>query len=647
MNNYDNYIEFTENVIKRVQFTKSQTKDLDDLIQRIEQRQNDSNLYLAVIGEFSSGKSTFINALLRDNLLKTSALVTTSVATRLYYGKSIDIKVKFANLPSMININKKNINVGCSIFVGVISWLIIIVIFKLTILPMILLLVVTTFMSMGVFSYQPDHTKNLVTSDDIISSGIDIREFIHKITSEEEIAKEIVSLDISHPALFLQNNIVIIDLPGTNATNTRHVEVTQAVVSKEADLAMIIIPATQPLTDSLVEFLRVTVSSCLHRCIFIVSRMDQISNKEHNRMLTNVRGRLLDRLEVSTQKLYWCSAQVIMDDLTGEIQAIKNPQFWIDQFSQMQVEIIERLHTERQEIINENIERLLTQLLNQLQGHLYTQWHHYREREAQIQRETIQDIETFKNEQYRECINKVDQAVNRTENNINDSIEKFRDQTMTKVKSAIFGASDWDDLKYIVNYKISNILRENQNLLSKNIEKECHNLSQSVQEVGRFFDKKFTEVYQNLRALGGRIQNQSVFSSNSISIDAYSVISSAQELNISNFSNAIKGFFSHFFPGLLDNRKQEVWDEIRPKIYNYFSEVKKQVQPTVNKDADNIKNVINQRINAYITHYKSVVDDMLNQQKKELQRLNKLQVTIQSDLAEIERRQLQIRINSS
>lgn len=108
MNNYNNHIEFTENVIKRVQLPQSQTTDLYNLIQRIQQRKNDPNLYLAVIGEFSSGKSTFINALLRDNLLKTSALVTTSVATRLYYGKSIDIKVKFANLPSMININKKN-----------------------------------------------------------------------------------------------------------------------------------------------------------------------------------------------------------------------------------------------------------------------------------------------------------------------------------------------------------------------------------------------------------------------------------------------------------------------------------------------------------------------------------------------------------
>jgi GTPase SAR1 family protein len=36
-------------------------------MKRIRKRCADPNLYLAVIGEFSSGKSTFINALLRDD----------------------------------------------------------------------------------------------------------------------------------------------------------------------------------------------------------------------------------------------------------------------------------------------------------------------------------------------------------------------------------------------------------------------------------------------------------------------------------------------------------------------------------------------------------------------------------------------------
>jgi GTPase Era involved in 16S rRNA processing len=644
MKNYDNHIQFAEDVINRSQLPESKRGSLNQLIQRIKQRQNDPCLYLAVIGEFSSGKSTFINALLRDNLLKTSALVTTAAATRLSYGKNIDVKVNFANVPSIFQ-KRTNINIDSSFLIIPIILLIITFIFQPPAIIVTILTALILSISVAIFSDKQNDSQKTVTSQVLMENSIEIRDFINQVTSEEKIAKQVIDININHPATFLQNNIVIIDLPGTNASNERHAKVTREVVEKEADAAIIIIPATQPLTESLTEFLRVTISSYLNRCIFIVSRMDQIRQREHNRMLSNVRKRLVERLEINPTELYWCSAQAVMDDVTGEQPSGNNSEFWSDQFAQMQVEIIQRLQSERTAIISENIQRLFSQLFEQMKNNLQAQWTEYRQREAQLQAETIQDLESFKHEQYRQCIRMIDTAINKTENKINDYIESCRDRTISKVRDAVFDASDWDKLKYVVNTKVVTIVQEQQNSLSGKIQSECHNLSQSAQEAGQYFDKKFTEVYRSLRVLGGRVKNQSAFSSSSISINTSSVVASAKELNSSNFSNAIAGFFSHFFPGLLDSRKQEIWDEIRPQIYDYFSKIKKQVQPTVRKDAENIKNAINQKINAYISNYKSVVDGMLNEQKTELQRLTKLQATIQADLAEIERRRLQIRVN--
>ncbi|MEG4273471.1 MULTISPECIES: dynamin family protein [unclassified Microcoleus] len=643
MNNYDDHIQFAENVIERSQLPESQKGELHQLIQRIQQRQNDPNLYLAVIGEFSSGKSTFINALIRDNLLKTSALVTTAAATRLRYSEEINIEINFRELPEIIRTQSNCGTTIISCLVGFLQKLG----FNLNTITAVENLL-DRYMT-PIFN-SLDGSNNLtkiITSEDIRAKGIDIREFINKVTSEEAIAKEVEKIDITHPATFLQNNIVIIDLPGTNAPNTRHAQVTREVVEKEADVAIIIIPATQPLTDSLAEFLTATIRPYLHRCIFVVSRMDQIRQKEHNRMLANVRDRLVDQLEINPSRLYSCSAQVVMDDVEVEQHRVNNPDFWIEQFTQVQVEIIERLHSERRAIISESIQGLFGQLFEHIKNHLQAQWNQYRQKEAQIQSETIQDLESFKNQQYRECISMIDRANTRTENTINDCIESYRDRTLSIVRDAIFSASDWDELKYVVNTKVETILQEQQNLLSSSIQSECRNLSQSAQEAGQYFDKKFTEVYRSLQALGGRVETNSVFSSSSISINTYSVIASAQELNSSNFGNAMSGFFSRAFRGLLDGRKEKILNEIRPKLYSCFTEIKTQVQPTVKKDADHIKTAINQRINAYITHYKSVVDSMLNEQKMELQRLTQLQATIQSDLADIERRRLQIRVNSN
>ena len=90
----------TENVIKKLNDLKkilkkekeytSQIKVVDKLIEDISEPFN-----IMVMGEFSTGKSTFINALMGENLLKMDATPTTAVITKLCYGKQDKITVYF------------------------------------------------------------------------------------------------------------------------------------------------------------------------------------------------------------------------------------------------------------------------------------------------------------------------------------------------------------------------------------------------------------------------------------------------------------------------------------------------------------------------------------------------------------------------
>ena len=227
MNNYDNHTQFAKNVISRSQLPNHHRSNLDRLIRRIDERQKDPYLYLAVIGEFSSGKSTFINALLRDNLLKTSALVTTAAATRLRYGNKLQVEVNFANVPEIfqkITLQKKGLNQL------LVAWLVIIAMSYIALPVVITVLIFVVFLIIFIVFFinaknnhknRQNNQKKIVTSDDIKDNSLDNKQFIHKVTSEEEIAKEIIDLKISHPSDFLKKNIVIIDLPGTNASNTQ------------------------------------------------------------------------------------------------------------------------------------------------------------------------------------------------------------------------------------------------------------------------------------------------------------------------------------------------------------------------------------------------------------------------------------------
>ena len=91
----DQHIQFLEKILQKPSITNSARQELSQQLQKIKKRRADHNLYLAVIGEFSSGKSTFINALLRDDLLKTSALVATAIDTKISYGTSFKVQALF------------------------------------------------------------------------------------------------------------------------------------------------------------------------------------------------------------------------------------------------------------------------------------------------------------------------------------------------------------------------------------------------------------------------------------------------------------------------------------------------------------------------------------------------------------------------
>ena len=80
MFNIDATLEYIESV-KNTFLSSTDSREISARIMSIKKKRKDSKLYLAVIGEFSSGKSTFINALLGFRLLKDAVMPTTACAT--------------------------------------------------------------------------------------------------------------------------------------------------------------------------------------------------------------------------------------------------------------------------------------------------------------------------------------------------------------------------------------------------------------------------------------------------------------------------------------------------------------------------------------------------------------------------------------
>jgi putative FmdB family regulatory protein len=619
------HLLFVERLIVRTDILQSIKVDLQQSIERIKKRYSDPNLYLAVVGEFSSGKSTFINALLRDDLLKTSALVTTATATHLSYGSDLTVEVRLQGAKT------------------------------------------------GVLRTQPESKKITVPWLPGIKD-LDNRQFIHALTSQNEIAQCITSLTITHPSSFLANQITIIDTPGTNA-NSQHESITKQVLKSEADAAIIIIPANIPLSQTLINFLSGSLHPFLHRCMFVVTRMDQIREREQSRLLNNLRSRLVEQLGIEPPLLYTCSAQVSLDLLTGEEPVRDDLKIWGERFANLENIIIDRLHRERSLSITESILRLLTQLFEQIEYHLKAQWDDYQTNQTLIQNETIPDLTAFASKHHVICHQMLEDVALPVRLQVNKYIEKHQNSLASKLKKAIFEAENEASLKAVIENEAQSISDKEQQALRQDIQNSTRKLSQAVEAASQYFDKEFSTIYHKLIALTGRAAIKSTISAGIFQIDISNILSDTQSLNqkieyqdlagmilgsagfglgvsigtaiLPIIGTAVGGILGMALGGFLitslDERKKQIWDKIMPSLDDYFYQVSQQSQAAVEQYKQNSMVALDKRRDDYISSYKEAVEILLAEQKSQLNRLNELQHSIQIDLLEIAERKKSLR----
>lgn len=615
---YSESLLFAEKLISSANLSQLAKTDLQQSIKRIKQRFADPNLYLAVVGEFSSGKSTLINALLHDDLLKTSALVTTATATRLCYGDNLSVEVELEG-------TKKE-----------------------------------------VFKTQPNSKRITVPWIPAIKE-LDNRQLIHTLTSLDEVAQHVTSLKITHPSPFLAHQITIIDTPGTNA-NAQHEALTKEVLKSEADIAIIVIPANIPLSQTLISFLANSLRPFLHRCMFVITRMDQIREREQSRLLTHIRSRLAEQLGIDPPILYTCSAQVSLDLLTGEEPVLDNLKIWGEKFTSLEKIIIDRLHREKAISISESILRLLAQLFEQLELHLKSQWEHYQLTQDTLKKETIPDLVAFASEQYIICHQMLEDAALPTRVRLDKFIQKHRERVISALNTALFSAENEASLKSIIETEARAILDKEEHSLCQDLQGSASKISQAVKSASQYFDEKFSTAYRKLEVLGGSAKIKSGIRKNDLQINIPNLFSAAQSLNqeLDNKDGgiALRGMTSGavigsaIFPGIgtvvgglagailsgffmpsLDQRKQKLWESLESSLDNYFTQVGIQTQEALEAYKQSCICSLNNRIDDYVNAYKAVVEALYAEQQVELNRLGKLQESIQAELFEITKRQ--------
>jgi len=230
------HLSFLEELLGRYELGAERRQQWANALGKIKARREDRNLYLAVVGELSSGKSTLVNALTGTPLLPAdSPPATTAAATLVRYGPKPLLSVEFVD----------------------------------------------------------GHSEHYQEEEGL-------REQVRRLTSVEDIARTVSRVTIDCPATFLDQELAVVDMPGSNVDNARRSELVKRTIGEFGDALLVTVPADTPVSETLAELLRAQLDGSLHRCLFVVTKIDGVKPQERPHLLDTIAGRLAVKLGVAS-----------------------------------------------------------------------------------------------------------------------------------------------------------------------------------------------------------------------------------------------------------------------------------------------------------------------------------------------------------
>lgn len=429
-------------------------------LDEIEQRAADPNLNLAVIGEFCSGKSTFINALIRSRLLKASCVATTASVTRIRYGPALAISASFAD--------SKAITATQDDFID---------------------------LRQALAKWQPE-----VALDD------SLKELLDRLTSDPPVAQHVGYIDITLPLDQLVDNLVILDTPGIGAGTvdaTRHDDLTQRVVVEVADCALVLIPSEGPLTATLIRFLESCARPFLHRCIFVMTAMDRQTEEERAGTLAYVRSKLREKLDLESPLLLESAAMAMIPGVNLPKSLEDSLPYWRSGFVEVEAAVQASLVQGRTLIVAERLIRLLQALVGGIEGELAEATSGLAEEELQLRENSVATLEEVLSE-----------LVGRSATGLEDSRASIKQTTQTQGRRIASDATQWaygliqrmgSSIKHystMVHPQVLIGIAHYGSQYSEVTNREVAGLRAQCEALAATFVRRFEESYRDLRSLG-------------------------------------------------------------------------------------------------------------------------------------------------
>ncbi|HUI56103.1 MAG TPA: dynamin family protein [Bryobacteraceae bacterium] len=454
-------LAFVEELIGRTVLSEKQAAAITQQLKRVQARAGSETLHLAVLGEFNSGKSTFINALLRTPLLKSANQATTAAATLIHFGDEFSLKVEFNDGASV-----SAAGANCALLSNKVSSL-----------------------------------------AQAVPEGTTIHQLLDLVTVEPSVAAHVRQVEIALPAEALDRRLCIIDTPGIGAGvdyARSHDAVTERVAADIADAAVVLIPADNPMTRTLTSFLTETASRFLHRCVFVITKMDHIQESDRASLREFVASRLVQI--AGSRPLVLEAAAATMLPVKQFPAHLQEPwAYWQADFRNMEESIHQALARSRTVMITEHLAALLQSLLVELETTISTRRVDLEAEQRALEKNSVVELERVLSSLFEKCRREIEEEVEDCKAKTRRQAQEFESQAKQAARELLDRAI-MSSLEKVLDREIPAAINRQQAEFDNATDDYLTSLRGRCESVQRLFVEQFETSYQNLRALGLKIQ---------------------------------------------------------------------------------------------------------------------------------------------
>lgn len=650
--------------------------ELQAALQKLSDKYYDPELRLAVIGNFSCGKSTFLNAVLGRELLSISDLPTTAIPTYIRWNRS-KIQERLDQMPPIEEPGKTGSKTGIfdhlkAFFCDLLLFLlgVILRIFPQDKAPEFLTRAIDRlYMSRSAQDAPQEEEEPPDPSGDpddpyitvitcqgktYILHGNGLKRFerdtglslpretgplIDYLTTTNTLANTVARIELSFPEQECYRNFCLIDTPGVNPGDEgskNHILQTQSVLREEADAAIILYPAKDAMSKDLERFMEEHAAHLLSDAIVLITKIDIVTReREREKVLSNTRRLVQKRFGQEEPVIYGISAgRSLEHKVHGQEESGEDDGMWDRQFEEALGEIFHSLRERRETIISKRISAMLTELMDAVCSSIQQDTESMIQEREKIRNYSLENLMMEISKLYEDYERKLHNESQARRSEVRSIVRNCVQARCSQICSRLQEQTNSSDLKQCMENDAKEILNGVDQEIVQQINRKVIAALDSLSSRYAADVEKCLEVYQRHIGQVGRYEAQmtqnDLTSTSGMSMpDAPSFLgNNAAALGLAGGALLLMPQFA--LPALavgwlidkfrFDSRKAEAIDKMIDQLNDYgeslASEFEKNMERTEEEDLNWAKHILENYKARYKTYFDKVEQDLRQREER-------------------------------